>query len=141
MAFENELLTEALPMVEWVYHLDPERKQRAIAGLSMGGGQAIHVGLENLDRFAWVGSFSGAADAAKLDAVLADSGNANANLELLWLACGKDDFLLSRNESLVTAFTEHGIKHQWQLTEGDHSWPVWRTYLSEFVPLLFQTPQ
>ncbi|MGV3485457.1 MAG: alpha/beta hydrolase, partial [Planctomycetaceae bacterium] len=103
-----------------------------------GGWQAMHIGLANLDRFAWVGSFSGAADVDKLKPALSDPAGTNAKLKLLWVACGKDDFLLSRNESLVKSLAAQDIRHQWLLTEGDHSWPVWRIYLSDFAPLLFQ---
>ena len=62
----------------------------------------------------------------------------NARLKLLWIACGKDDFLLKENERAIGEFTEAGIKHEWVLTEGGHSWPVWRGYLADFAPLLFK---
>ncbi len=137
-AFQRELFDDALPLVEARYRVMKEREQRAIAGLSMGGWQALSVGLNNLDRFAWIGSFSGAAEEATLAAPLADAAGTNSKLKLLWIACGKDDFLLERNNSLVGALKASGIQHEWQLTEGDHSWPVWRRYLVEFAPKLFQ---
>lgn len=62
----------------------------------------------------------------------------NRQLNLLWIACGKDDFLLERNQSFVANLSEVGVEHIWRLTEGNHSWPVWREYLAEFVPKLFQ---
>ena len=58
-------------------------------------------------------------------------------LRLLWIAVGKDDFLRQRNEEFVAVLKDKGIRHTWQLTDGDHSWPVWRRYLTEFAPLLF----
>ena len=137
-AFQRELFEDALPLVEERYRVTKEREQRAIAGLSMGGWQSLNVGLNNLDRFAWIGSFSGAAEEATLAAPLADAAGTNSKLKLLWIACGKDDFLLERNNSLVAALKASGIQHEWQLTEGDHSWPVWRRYLVEFAPKLFQ---
>ena len=62
----------------------------------------------------------------------------NAHLKLFWIACGKGDFLLPQNEELIKSLTEKGIQYEWHLTEGDHSWPVWRGYLSEFLPRLFR---
>jgi enterochelin esterase family protein len=62
----------------------------------------------------------------------------NERLKLLWIGCGKEDFLLTRNEEFIDQLKEKGIEHEWHLTEGNHSWPIWRTYLSEFVPKIFQ---
>ena len=137
-AFQRELFEDALPLVEARYRVSADREQRAIAGLSMGGWQALNVGLNNLDRFAWVGSFSGAAEEATLAGPLADPKGTDARLKLLWIAVGRDDFLRERNESLIGALKASGIDHEWRLTDGDHSWPVWRRYLVEFAPKLFQ---
>ena len=137
-AFQRELFEDALPLVEALYRVEKDRGQRAIAGLSMGGAQALTIGLGNLDRFAWVGAFSaGPPSREATEKFLADPAAANANLRLLWIACGKDDFLRQRNEEFVAALKEKGVKHDWQLTDGDHSWPVWRRYLAEFAPRLF----
>ena len=62
----------------------------------------------------------------------------NAKLKLLWIGCGKDDFLLKRNEDFIALLKEKGLRHEWHLTDGSHSWPLWRTYLVEFAPKLFQ---
>jgi enterochelin esterase family protein len=137
-AFRRELFEDALPLVEASYRVEKDPALRAIAGLSMGGGQSLSIGLGNLDRFAWVGAFSaGPPSAEALQAFLADAATANARLSLLWIACGKDDFLLQRNEEFTAALKEKGIRHDWLLTEGDHSWPVWRRYLADFAPRLF----
>jgi enterochelin esterase-like enzyme len=137
-AFRRELFEDALPLVESLYHVEKDAGHRAIAGLSMGGAQSLTVGLGNLDRFAWVGAFSaGPPSAEARDAFLADPAGANSKLQLLWIACGKDDFLRQRNEEYVAALKAKGIRHEWELTEGDHSWPVWRRYLAAFVPKLF----
>ena len=138
VAFGNELFDDALPLVQAHYRISSQREDRAIAGLSMGGWQAINIGLANLDKFAWIGSFSGAADKETLTKAFANAEETNSKTKLLWIACGKEDFLLERNQRLVSALQEHSIGHDWHLTEGDHSWPVWRTYLSDFVPKLFQ---
>jgi len=137
-AFRRDLFEDALPLVEAIYRVSPLSSDRAIAGLSMGGWQSLTVGLNALDRFGWVASFSGAADPAVLTAPLAAPESTNDRLKLLWIACGRDDFLLPQNEQLIGALQAAGIRHEWRLTEGDHSWPVWRGYLAELVPRLFQ---
>lgn len=139
-AFRRELLEEATPLVESLYRVEKDAAHRGIVGLSMGGGQSITVGLGNLDRFAWVGAFSGSTpEEAVTTAFLADPKTANTKLKLLWFACGKDDQLHTRNEEFDAKLTAAGIKHEWHLTAGNHSWPVWRDYLVDFLPLLFQT--
>jgi len=137
-AFRKELFEDALPLVEANYRVLPGQGNRAIAGLSMGGWQSLTIGLNATDRFAYIGSFSGAADTEAVKAAMDDSTGTNAKLKLLWIACGKDDFLLDRNNTLIAALKTANVKHEWHLTEGDHSWPVWRGYLSEFLPRLFQ---
>lgn len=137
-AFRRELFEDALPLVESLYRVEKDPAQRAIAGLSMGGGQSLTVGLGNLDRFGWVGAFSAAPPSADTaQKFLAAPDLANSKLHLLWIACGKDDFLRQRNEEFVAALKEKGVRHEWHLTDGDHSWPVWRRYLAEFAPKLF----
>ena len=105
----------------------------------MGGGQALTIGLNHLDQFAWVGAFSSATPARDaLAGLLNDPAGANEKLKLLWIACGKDDFLLQRNQEFIALLKEKNLRHQWHLTDGNHSWPVWRKYLAEFVPMLFR---
>jgi enterochelin esterase family protein len=138
-AFRRELLEDALPLVESIYALEPGAERRAIAGLSMGGGQSLSVGLGNLDRFSWVGAFSAAPPSPEIaQAILSDPSAANARLKLLWIGCGEDDRLRERSEQFIAALNEKGVRHEWHLTAGDHSWPVWRQYLAEFAPKLFQ---
>ena len=104
----------------------------------MGGWQSLSTGLNHLDRFAWVGSFSGLAEEAEIKPALDDAAGTNAKLKLLWIAVGKDDKLRERNDQLIALLKAHDIKHEWVLTEGDHSWPVWRGYLVTFAQKLFQ---
>ncbi len=137
-AFRDELLLDALPLLDAIYRVDREPARRAIAGLSMGGGQSLGVGLAHSDRFGWVGAFSAAPpDLDLIQATLGDAAGTNAKLKLLWIACGKDDFLRVRNETFITVLKEKGIQHEWVLSEGGHSWPVWRQYLVDFLPRLF----
>ena len=137
-AFKNELFDDGIPLVESHYRVSPEREQRAIAGLSMGGWQSLSIGMTNLDRFAWIGSFSGAVDETEIKPALDDAAGTNAKLKLLWIACGEKDFLLERNNQLIATLKARGINHEWRLTPGDHSWPVWRDYFAEFASKLFR---
>lgn len=135
--FEKDLLQDALPIVEETYRVKKGAENRGIVGLSMGGGQSLTVGLNHLDQFAWVGGFSSATpNKETVEKTLTDP-NTNKKLKLLWIGCGKDDFLLKRNEEFIAMLKENNISHDWQLTEGNHSWPVWRDYLAMFVPKLF----
>ncbi len=138
-ALRRDLLEATLPMVERLYRIKAGREHRAIAGLSMGGLHALTIGLNELDAFAWIGAFSAAVpEPTALDPALADAEAANGKLKLLWIACGKDDFLLGENEQLTALLKEKSIRHEWHLTEGNHSWPVWRGYLADFAPRLFR---
>ncbi|NLH40282.1 MAG: esterase [Planctomycetes bacterium] len=138
-AFERDLLQDVMPFVEASYRVKPDAANRCIAGLSMGGGQSLTIGLNHLDLFAWVAGFSSSAPSEDAVAgLLGDPAAANAKLKLLWIACGKDDFLLKRNEDFIALLKGKGIRHEWRLTEGTHCWPVWRGYLAELAPKLFQ---
>jgi len=137
--FELDLLEDVLPLVEKAYRLKPGPENRGIVGLSMGGGQSLTIGLNHSDRFAWVGGFSASVPSKEsVAASLDNAATTNARLKLLWIACGKDDFLLRRNEEFIALLKERNVRHDWRLTEGNHSWPVWRTYLADFTTLLFQ---
>jgi enterochelin esterase-like enzyme len=138
-AFQRELFEDALPLVESHYRVSHDRKDRAITGLSMGGGQSLSIGLANLERFSWIGAFSAAPpDPDMVKSALSDAAATNAKLKLLWISIGKEDFLLAKNQVFEASLTEHGIHHEFQVTDGGHAWPVWRRYLTAFVPLLFQ---
>lgn len=135
----RDLIEAALPMVEKMYRVKPGREHRAITGLSMGGLHALTIGLNELETFAWVGAFSAAVPSAdQVKASLSDRVKTNEQLKLLWIACGKDDFLLKENHTFNAALKESGITCDFRLTDGGHSWPVWRGYLADFVPLLFR---
>jgi enterochelin esterase family protein len=128
-----------MPLVESTYRTKADREHRAIVGLSMGGGQSLTVGLNHLDRFAWVGGFSSAIGNPEttIASALADPAATNAKLRLLWIACGKDDGLVKNAQTLSDVLKGKEIRHDLKITDGNHSWPVWRKYLGEFLPLLF----
>jgi enterochelin esterase family protein len=141
-AMERDLFQDLLPLLDDEYRLLTERDQRAIVGLSMGGGKSLTIGLSNLDKFAWIGGFSSAAPQGDLEQEFAelidDVATTNARIELLWLGCGEDDFLVQRNRQFTTWLTAKGIRHTYRETEGSHNWMVWRKYLAEFLPQLFR---
>ncbi len=142
-AVSTDTLAELIPYIESHYRVLKDAANRAIVGLSMGGGQALGMGLAHPGTFAWVGGFSsGIADNVNgwqkvFPEVVATPELANEKLKLLWIACGKTDFLLDRNTAFIQWLTEKNIRHTYTLSEGGHSWPVWRRYLSDFLPLLF----
>jgi enterochelin esterase-like enzyme len=138
-ALERDLLHDIVPLVESNYRVYRDRGHRAIAGLSMGGMQSVHIGLKNLDKFAWIGVFSAGARGgdAGLAAVRADPGRANELLKLLWIGIGKEDFLLPSARELDKTLTELRVKHEYQETAGGHRWSVWRMYLPKFMSRLF----
>jgi enterochelin esterase-like enzyme len=141
--FPKDLLEEVIPLVERNYRVHADANHRAIAGLSMGGGQALMIGLSNLNRFKYVLGYSAAvggqfaSTAEVLKSVLADPAKVNESLRLLWVSCGRDDFLFQNNKQFVEALTAGGIKVTYRETEGAHVWSVWRRNLFETAQLLF----
>jgi enterochelin esterase family protein len=138
--FRDSLLNEVIPEVEKAYRVIKDRKSRAIAGLSMGGAQSLYIGLNAVDRFAWIGAYSSGgipADEFSKSFPSLDA-KANAQLRLLWIACGKEDRLLDGNRKFLDWLKSKDVRHTWVETPGAHTWMVWRRYLAEFAPLLFQ---
>jgi enterochelin esterase-like enzyme len=137
--FKEALLTEVIPLVERHYRVATDRNSRAMAGLSMGGAEALYVGLNTLDRFAWVGSFSAGGMLEDYAATFpALSGEANRQLRLLWIACGTDDPLVGANRKFREWLMSQGVDFTAIETPGMHTWMVWRRNLIAFVPLLFK---
>ncbi len=137
--FHDALFNEVMPKVESEYRINKDRASRAIAGLSMGGSESLLNGLNNLDKFAWVGAFSagGLPEPYEKDFPSLDS-KANQQLKLLWIACGTEDRLITANRNLREWLKQKGINHTDIETPGMHTWMVWRRNLSEFAPLLFR---
>jgi enterochelin esterase family protein len=137
--FREALLTEVIPRVESEYRASSDRTGRAVAGLSMGGAESLLTGLNGLDKFAWIGAFSSggipedyASDFPGLD------GNASQRLQLLWIACGTEDGLITANRNLRAWLKSKGMKVTEIETPGSHTWMVWRRNLAEFAALLFR---
>lgn len=139
--FEDYLLNDVIPTVERKYRVRKSRQDRAIVGLSMGGGQAINIGLKHLDLFSTIGSFSGAvpnAEQGEVATILKGAEKVNESLDLFWLGCGADDFLLERNKSFAKLLEQHEIEHEFRVTEGVHNYEVWRKYFVSIAPALFR---
>jgi enterochelin esterase-like enzyme len=133
---ENDLLKDIIPFVEAHYPVKTDRESRAIAGLSMGGGQALRIGLKNLDQFAWVGGFSSALFGnAEL---ITDGPDATKKLHLLWVSCGDSDTLLKGSEAFHTSLEKLQVPHIWHIDSGGHTWPVWKNDLYLISQMLFR---
>ena len=134
--FESALLKEMMPLVEKNYDVAKDREHRAIAGLSMGGLEALTIGLRNPELFASIGGFSSSIfpvagkDLTRLEAK-------KENLRLLWISCGTEDDLLSINRIFEMHMREEGLPVTAVETPGRHEWAVWRDNLRHFLPLLF----
>ena len=135
------MLQDVIPTVEARYRVAPGRQNRAIAGLSMGGGQSLRIGLGHLELFSAVASFSGAVPQdfeTRFAALLKDSKGTNERLKSLWFGCGRQDSLFGRSQGLSDLLTKYQVKHTFHPTDGVHNYTVWRKYLAEFTPLLFR---
>jgi len=137
--FRDSLLGEVIPQIEKTYHVAKDRTNRAIAGLSMGGAESQFIGLNALDRFAWVASFSAGGAAEDYAAAFPSlDTKANAQLRLLWIACGTEDRLIEPNRKFREWLVAKDVRHVDIETPGMHTWMVWRRNLAALAPLLFQ---
>ncbi len=137
--FADVLLTEIIPQVEKEYRVDRRREMRAIAGLSMGGAESLYTGLNNLDKFAYIASFSAGGlgeDYATIFPKLDQT--ANSQIKLLWIACGTEDRLIDTNRKFRDMLAAKYVRFTPIETPGMHTWMVWRRNLAAVAPLLFQ---
>ncbi len=133
---------DLIPYIDSHFRTIPDRDHRALAGLSMGGAQALRIGFKHLDQFAYIGAFSPAIAITNTtrdyDGELADPAKINQRLHLLWIGIGSDDFLNTSVKDSHQLLEKAGIKHVWVESSGAHVWTVWRKYLADFAPRLFQ---
>ena len=134
--FREALITEVIPRVEEEYSVTKDRNSRAIAGLSMGGSESLLTGLNNLDKFGWIGAFSTGGITEEFDKEF-PAVKSTENLHLLWIACGTDDRLIDINRKVRAWLASKNIKHVDIETPGYHTWMVWRRNLTEFSSLIF----
>ncbi len=139
--FGEILLREIAPMVEATYRTRTDRNHRALAGLSMGAGQALQIGLANLDTFASIGGFSGGASGDPRtihNGVMADARAFNARVKVLYISIGTEENVTGAR-TFHDSLTQHGIRHTYFESEGTaHEWQTWRRSLHGFAPLLFR---
>lgn len=136
--FERDLLEFLIPAVEARYAASSDRRQRALAGLSMGGGQALNFGLAHLDRFAWVAGFSSAPNTRPDAELLRDPAALRRDLALLYLSCGNRDGLINVSQRVHRALKAHGVAHVWNVDEHGHDRDSWAENLFHFTQRLFR---
>ncbi|HSW40259.1 MAG TPA: alpha/beta hydrolase-fold protein, partial [Acidobacteriota bacterium] len=136
--FEPDLLQDLIPYIESRYSVQADRDHRALAGLSMGGGQAINFGINNIDKFAWVGGFSSAPNLQPPDVHIQKIRQAKDKLSLLWIGCGDKDNLIMGSWNLHRGLTDAKIDHVWYVDSGGHEFPVWNNNLYLFAKMLFK---
>lgn len=142
--FANEFLKDVMPYVEKTYRILPNRENRALAGLSMGGFQTLDVSLTRPELFDYVGVFSSGFFGPSIDEAETKYSKAlndasfNKNKKLFWIGIGKDDFVMDANKKTLALLDKHKIKYQYKETTGGHTWINWRQYLNEYVPMLFK---
>ena len=141
-AFEKDLLTDLIPFIEKTYSVKSDRDSRALAGLSMGGGQALNFGLNNLDIFAWVGGFSSAPNTRPPAELIKDPDEATRKLKLLYVSCGDKDGLFRISQGVHNMLLEKKVPHQYNvISGGGHDFKVWKSDLFHFAQSLFREPK
>jgi enterochelin esterase-like enzyme len=137
-AFEQDLLKDVVPAIEARYSVQADREHRALAGLSMGGGQSLNFGLAHLDTFAWVGAFSAAPNTKPAEQLLPDPAGAKEKLKLLWIACGKKDGLMRISQGVHAYLKKNGVPHVWHVDGNAHDPPEWKNNLYLFSQRIFR---
>jgi beta-lactamase class A/enterochelin esterase-like enzyme len=141
-AFEDDLLKDMIPFAEKMYRISGVADDRAIAGLSMGGGQAMRIGLHHTELFHAVGMFSAGARNVNYEEqykdLLADPSATNKKMKVLYIACGKTDSLFAGAQSFHETLEKHGVRHKFVASEEGHVWRNWRDYLADLTPMLFR---
>ena len=136
--FEQYIVNELIPLIDQEYRTQSTPTGRAVAGVSMGGGQAIRLGLGNAEVFGWIGAISSVIVDRLHSPLLAEPDRLNQALSLFWIGCGQDDRFCEYNVEFIEDLKDHGVKHTSHISEGGHSWSAWHHYIREFATLLFK---
>jgi enterochelin esterase-like enzyme len=136
--FESDLIKDIIPFIESHYSVYADREHRALAGLSMGGGQSLDYGLGNLDTFAWVGGFSSAPNTRPPEQLVPDPAKATQMLKLLWISCGDQDGLITFSQRTHVYLKEKNVPHIWHVDSGVHDFRVWKNDLYLFTQQIFR---
>jgi len=135
--FERDLLDDVIPAIESRYSVQADRDHRALAGLSMGGGQSLNFGLGHLDTFAWVGAFSPAPNTRSPGDLVPDPAAATRQLKLLWLSCGSKDGLIRISRGVHDHLKANEVPHIWHVDGNAHDTPEWKNNLYLFSQRVF----
>jgi enterochelin esterase-like enzyme len=135
--FEHDLLDDVIPTMESRYSVAADREHRAVAGLSMGGGQSLNFGLAHLDTFAWVGGFSSAPNTKSPEELLPDPAAATQKLKLLYLSCGNKDGLIRISQGVHAYLKEKNVPHVWTVDGNNHDPVHWKNNLWRFSQQIF----
>jgi len=136
--FGQDLLNDIIPFIESKYPVKDGRENRALAGLSMGGGQSLNFGLGNLDTFAWIGGFSSAPNTKAPELLVPNPAETAKKLKLLWISCGDQDGLISISQGLHKYLKDNNVPHIWNVEPGKHDFQVWKNDLYSFSQLIFK---
>ena len=136
--FENDLLRDIIPFIESHYSVFTDREHRGLAGLSMGGGQTLNIGLSNIDKFAWIGGFSSAPNTKAPADLAPDLAAAKQNLKLLWIACGNKDGLIRISQGVHNYLKQNGVSHVWHVDGNAHDTTEWDNNLYLFSQRIFR---
>ena len=136
--FEKDLLNDLIPFIEKNFPVIKDRENRAIAGLSMGGGQSLNFGLGNLDKFAWIGGFSSAPNTKRPEELVPNPEEAKKKLKLLWVSCGDSDRLITFSKRTHDYLSEKNVPHIYYIEPGLHDFKVWKNGLYMFSQLIFR---
>jgi enterochelin esterase-like enzyme len=136
--FEQDLLKDVIPAIESRYSVQADREHRALAGLSMGGGQSLNFGLTHLDTFAWVGAFSAAPNTKPMKELMPDPAAAKSKLNLLFVSCGKKDGLMRISQGVHAYLKDNSVPHVWHVDDNAHDPPHWRNSLYHFAQRIFR---
>ena len=136
--FERDLLDHLSPAIEKKYAAFTDREHRALAGLSMGGGQTLNFGLGNLDRFAWIGAFSSAPNTRAPAELVPDPAAVRAKVKLLYLSCGNKDGLIRISQDVHAYLKKHDVPHIWNVDDEGHTPRTWASNLYHFAQRIFR---
>ena len=136
--FDQDLLGSLIPFIETKYSVKSDHESRALAGLSMGGGQSLNFGLANLDTFAWVGGFSSAPNTKPAAELVPDPEKAKEKLKLLWISAGNKDGLIRISQGVHAYLKEKNVPHIWHVDEHAHDFQHWKKALYNFSQLIFK---
>jgi len=136
--FENDLLKDVIPAIEAKYSVYTNRENRALAGLSIGGGQSLNFGLAHLDVFAWIGGFSSAPNTKAPAELVPDPAVVKEQLKLLYLSCGDKDGLIHISQGVHNYLKEQGVPHIWNVDSHGHDANTWSKNLYNFAQHIFK---